>query len=122
MSYGPDYMALGGSTTFGWPPVGGDVLTYRNDYQHPPLATLMFGRMVKGFIQFETGDVKGSSKIVRQRIAGAYQEAKTADYKGITRAVIVRVVDVTKAISDKLRYMGIRSSCGPVFLLPVGVK
>jgi|GEM_PF-1256739 hypothetical protein len=122
MSYGPDYIALGGSTSFGWPPVGADVLTYRNDYQHPPLFAVMAGRMVKGFVRIEVGDVKGSAKIVGQRISDAYQAGKNADYKGMSRAVIVRVVDVTKAISDKLRYMGIRSSCGPVFLLPVGVK
>ncbi|MNL54318.1 hypothetical protein D3C87_1776420 [compost metagenome] len=78
--------------------------------------------MVKGFIRIKRGDLKGSGKIVGQRAVGAYQTAKNANYKGMSRAVMVRVVDVTKAISDKLRYMGIRSSCGPVFLLPVGVK
>jgi hypothetical protein len=118
MSYGPDYYSLGYSSSFGWPiwPFA-DALTYTNGYKHPGLLVIVISPFIRGFVRIHVGDVRGSGKILAQRSVGLYHTVKDADYKGMPRAVVMRVVDAAKAISDKVRNMGRGNSCSSVLLV-----
>lgn len=88
----PEYFASGFSSSLGFPPPPlGDLLTFTNNFERQALVRITVSPLVKGYVRLQIGDVKGSMRLV-----------------------VMRFVDVYRAISDKV-HLGGRRACGPVF-------
>lgn len=86
-----NYFAAGFSSSLGLPPPPiSDLLTFTNNFERNVMIRVTVSPVVKGFVRLQFGDIKGSMRLV-----------------------VMRFVDVYRAISDKVLMR--RRACGPVF-------
>ncbi len=64
-----DSVALGLSSSLGWPPVGADLFTYNNNYERHTLLQISISSIYKGFVSLDWGDPRESARIIVRRVS-----------------------------------------------------